>query len=142
MSGDFTIYFEGSAESYARKCSFANETGTPAMFVGISGRTAQFPVTWDKFGQMEGAGDPDTPFLVETYGEDTEVIQFYFAYFSSGKVVIFNAIDPDFTHDTNSGVQVGALAGSRVSVFFEDGYRGFGELEILNGRLLAIISKP
>lgn len=142
MSGDFTIYFEGSADSYARKCIFSNETGSSAAIVGLSSRTAQFPVTWSNLGQIEETDDSRTPSLTKMDGKDTEVIQFYFSYFFSGSKVIFNGIDLDFTGDTNSGVKIGALVGSRVTAFFEDGYQGFGELQMVDGKLAAIVSKP
>ena len=142
MSGNFTIYFEGFADSYARKCIFSNETGTLATIIGLSSRTAQFPVTWSNFGQIEGADDSNTPSLEKMDGKDTEVIQFYFSYFFSGSKVIFNGIDPDFTGDTNSGVKVEALVGSRVTVFFQDGYQGFGEFQISDGKLQAVVTRP
>ena len=136
MAEEFILSFAGSGEDTARACKLYNGTNAVIRNVGISARTAKFPITWDYFEAMDGSAT-----LLHTEGLDTEVIFFYFANFNAGEVVYFNAIDPDFSGDNNSWVQVGAIAGSRVIVVYEDGTSGFGELQIDKGTLQAVISK-
>ena len=121
MAEEVVATFAGPLNSLAINLSITNSTAGAVLAVGLSGRTAKFPVTWDTFG---GFGGPAT--LISVVGTDTEVVTARFNGFTSGETVTFTGIDPDFTGDVNSGVRVLDLEGAKFIAYFADGTSGFG----------------
>jgi hypothetical protein len=139
MAEEVVATFEGPLDSFSITLSINNSSTLAVRTVGISGRTAKFPVTWDSFGTFSGA-----PVIhAGTTGLDTEVVLLRFTGFDNGKTVKFTGVDPDFTGDTSSGIRVLDLVGSRATAFFADGTTGFGEFEVTDKNTVrAVITRP
>ncbi|MEU6708990.1 hypothetical protein [Streptomyces wuyuanensis] len=137
MAEEVVATFAGPLNSFSINLTLSNSTTSDVAAVGISSRTAKFPVTWDSMGTF---GGPAT--LTSTVGVDTEVVIANFTGFSAGEQVSFTGIDPDFTGAPSAGVRVLDMAGTRAFVQFADGTTGFGEFEATTtGTLRAVISK-
>ncbi|MFC5800345.1 hypothetical protein [Streptomyces formicae] len=137
MAEEVVATFDGPLNSFSINLALSNATSSEVQSVGISGRTAKFPVTWDSMGTF---GGPAT--LTSTVGVDTEVVIANFTGFSPGEQVSFTGIDPDFTGAPSAGVRVLDMAGTRAFAQFADGTTGFGEFEATTaGTLRAVISK-
>jgi len=137
MAQELVATFDGPLNSFSINLSLQNASTGDVREVGISTRTAKFPILFDTFGSYSG---PAT--LVGTDGVDTEVVTARFANFAPDKTVKFAGLDPDFQGDVSSGVRVGDLAGTRLLVLFADGSTGFGEFEPTNdGKLRAVATK-
>ena len=137
MAEEVVATFAGPLNSFSINLTISNASAADVVSVGISGRTAKFPVTWDDMGTFSG---PAT--LTSTVGVDTEVVIANLSGFSAGETVSFTGIDPDFTGAPAAGVRVLDLAGARVFAQFADGTTGFGEFEATTaGTLRAVMSK-
>ncbi|MCX4823919.1 hypothetical protein OG883_29400 [Streptomyces sp. NBC_01142] len=137
MAEEVVATFAGPLDSFSINLNLGNASSSEVQSVGISGRTAKFPVTWDSMGTFAG---PAT--LASTVGVDTEVVVVNFSGFSPGEQVSFTGIDPDFTGASSAGVRVLDMSGARAFVQFADGTTGFGEFEATTaGALRAVISK-
>ncbi len=137
MAQELVATFDGPLDSFSINLNLQNASSTDVREIGVSARTAKFPILFDTFGAYSG---PAT--LVGTDGIDTEVVTARFANFSPDKAVKFSGIDPDFQGDVSSGVRVGDLIGSRLLVLFADGTTGFGEFQPTNdGKLRAVATK-
>ena len=137
MAQELVATFEGPLDSFSINLNLQNASSGEVREVGVSTRTAKFPILFDTFGSYSG---PAT--LVGTDGVDTEVVTARFANFSPDKAVKFVGMDPDFQGDVSSGVRVGDFAGSRMVVLFADGSTGFGEFPPTNdGKLRAAATK-
>jgi len=137
MAQELVATFDGPLDSFSINLSLQNASSGEVREVGVSTRTAKFPILFDTFGSYSG---PAT--LVGTDGVDTEVVTARFANFSPDKAVKFVGMDPDFQGDVSSGVRVGDFAGSRMVVLFADGSTGFGEFQPTNdGKLRAVATK-
>lgn len=141
MAGTFTATFEGPLDSYNPNFTLRNDLGAEVSTVAFSGKTAAFPITWDRIGDMKdnNVGDPTKPFLAGTRGEDEEIIYMYFYGFKSGTTLSFSNGDLDYTGDPSSVVPVSAIAGTRVLVFLNNGQPFTGEFKAVNGKMQAII---
>jgi hypothetical protein len=137
MAEEVVATFPGPLDSFSINLTVDNASNSDVRALGISSRTAKFPITWDSFGASAGAAT-----VIATDGLDTEVLMVRFANFGPGVQVSFNGIDPDFTNDTSSGVRVLDMEGSRAVVLFSDGTSGFGEFEPTDdGTLRVVITK-
>ncbi|MFI9080026.1 hypothetical protein ACIGW8_26750 [Streptomyces sioyaensis] len=137
MAEEVVATFAGPLNSFAINLTLNNASSSVVQSVGISGRTAKFPVTWDSMGTFAG---PAT--LTSTVGVDTEVVIANFSGFGPGEQVSFSGIDPDFTGAPSAGVRVLDMAGARAFAQFADGTTAFGEFEATTaGALRAILSK-
>ena len=137
MAQELVATFDGPLDSFSINLSLQNASSGEVREVGVSTRTAKFPILFDTFGSYSG---PAT--LVGTDGVDAEVVTARFANFSPDKAVKFVGMDPDFQGDVSSGVRVGDFAGSRMVVLFADGSTGFGEFQPTNdGKLRAVATK-
>ena len=137
MAQELVATFDGPLDSFSINLNLQNASSGEVREVGVSTRTAKFPILFDTFGSYSG---PAT--LVGTDGVDTEVVTARFANFSPDEAVKFVGMDPDFQGDVSSGVRVGDFAGSRMVVLFADGSTGFGEFQPTNdGKLRAVATK-
>ncbi|MEJ2711319.1 MAG: hypothetical protein P8074_27170 [Anaerolineales bacterium] len=137
MAEEVVATFSGPLNSYSINMRLENASHSAIRGVGISGRTAKFPITWDSFGVMAGPA-----ILTSTVGLDSEVVFMRLSNYGPGDTLHFNGIDPDFTGDNSSGVRVLDITGARAVVLFADGDTGFGEFEPTDdGTLRAIITK-
>lgn len=121
MAEEVVATFAGPLNSFGINLSINNATNGAVLAVGLSGRTAKFPVVWDTVGTFSG---PAT--LNSTVGVDTEVVTFNFSGFATGETVSFTGMDPDFNGEVSSGVRVLDLEGSKLIAYFADGTCGFG----------------
>lgn len=137
MAEEVVATFAGPLNSFSINLTISNASGSEVQSVGISGRTAKFPVTWDSMGSFAG---PAT--LSSTVGVDTEVVIANFTGFSPGEQVTFSGVDPDFTGATSAGVRVLDLVGGRAFVQFADGTTAFGDFEVTSaGTVRAVMTK-
>lgn len=137
MADEVVASFAGPLSSFGFNLSVTNSTPTEVRAFGISARTARFPVVFDSMGTFSG---PAT--LVGVSGVDTEVVMVRLSGFTTGELVRFNGMDPDFTGDTSSGVRVFDLEGARFIVLFADGTTSFGEFHVKqDGTLKAVATK-
>ncbi|MFE3323528.1 hypothetical protein [Streptomyces sp. NPDC059176] len=137
MAEEVVATFAGPLNSFSINLTLSNASGSDVRSVGISGRTAKFPVTWDSMGTFAG---PAT--LSSTVGVDTEVVIANFTGFSPGEQVTFSGVDPDFTGSPSAGVRVLDLVGARAYAQFADGTTAFGEFEATTaGTIRAVMSK-
>ncbi|WP_149181995.1 hypothetical protein [Streptomyces sp. TRM49041] len=137
MAQEVVATFAGPLGSFSVNLTINNGSSAQVQSVGISGRTAKFPVTWDSMGSFAG---PAT--LTSTVGVNTEVVIANFSGFAPGEQVSFTGIDPDFTGAPSAGVRVLDLAGARAYALFSDGTTAFGEFEATTaGTLRAVMAK-
>ncbi len=126
--------FAGPLNSFSINLTLENASKSEIREVGISGRTAKFPTTWDSFGAFTG---PAT--LKSTAGLDSEVVLLSFANFAQGVKVKFSGVDPDFTGDVSSGVRVLDMAGMHAVALFADGTTAFGEFAVTDDQQLRAV---
>ena len=137
MAQEVVATFTGPLNSFSINLTIENASKSEIRELGLSGRTAKFPVTWDSLGTLSGPA-----VLTGTAGLDSEVVLLSFSNFGPGATVKLVGIDPDFTGDSASGVRVLDMAGARVSALFGDGTSGFGEFQATDdGMLRATLAK-
>jgi|GEM_PF-2462624 len=142
MANEFTVTFEGSLDSFNPNFKLHNATDAEIGTVAFSGQTAQFPITWDRIGDMKD-NDPNDytkPFLAGTKGEDEEIVYMYFYNFKPGVTLYFNGGDLDFTGDPSSAVPVSAIEGTKVLVMLTNGFPLTGEFKVNQGKMEAVIN--
>lgn len=136
MANEFTITF-GPANSFSPNFTLHNGFDVSIASVSFSGKTAQFPITWDRIGDM-AASDVT---LAGTRGEDEEIVHMYFYNFQPGKTVTFENGDLDFTGDPQSVVPCRDIVGTRVFVMQEGGYPYTGEVKLIDGQVKAVVAQ-
>ena len=142
MANEFIASFEGPLDSFNPNFKLHNGSDQEIGTVAFSGKTAQFPITWDRIGEMKDSnvGDPTKPFLAGTRGEDEEIVYMYFYGFKPGETLYFSGGDLDFTGDPSSVVPVGAIEGTKVLILLANGYPYTGEFKVDQRRMQAVIS--
>lgn len=135
MAQELVATFSGPLNSFSINLTLQNASSTDVREVGISTRTAKFPIIFDSFGGFSGPA-----VLLGTDGVDTEVVTARFSNFSPNDTVVFSGIDPDFQGDVSSGVRVGDFQGSRLLVLFADGSTAFGEFEATNAGTMRAVA--